>query len=130
MTRSGVERRQHNKQDIIKKKGKGMVLYSAVSSPLDRSKRFTLSSPDRPVHSDTVLGFSWKQLYRRPPDDGTSQGRRRVNATYVLVKLVHPGLQCLQAEDLPKLLVHKLGHLGVKVSQYQTRTCPCQRFPR
>ena len=31
----------------------GMVLYSAVSSPLDRSKRFTLSSPGRPVHSDT-----------------------------------------------------------------------------
>ena len=43
-----------------KKKSKGLVLYSAVSSPLDRSKRFTLSSPDRPVHSDTVLGFSWK----------------------------------------------------------------------
>ena len=42
------------------KKKKGMVLYSAVSSPLDRSKRFTLSSPGRPVHSDTVLGFSWK----------------------------------------------------------------------
>ena len=39
---------------------KGMVLYSAVSSPLDRSKRFTLSSPGRPVHSYTVLGFSWK----------------------------------------------------------------------
>ena len=37
-----------------------MVLYSALSSPLDRSKRFTLSSPGRPVHSDTVLGFSWK----------------------------------------------------------------------
>ena len=37
-----------------------MVLYSAVSSPLDRSKRFTLSSPGRPVHTDTVLGFSWK----------------------------------------------------------------------
>ena len=30
-----------------------MVLYSAVSSPLDRSKRFTLSSTGRPVHSDT-----------------------------------------------------------------------------
>ena len=43
-----------------KKKGKGMVLYSAVSSPLDRSERFTLSSPGRPIHSDTVLGFSWK----------------------------------------------------------------------
>ena len=41
-------------------KGKGMVLYSAISSPLDRSKRFTLSSPGRPVHSDIVLGFSWK----------------------------------------------------------------------
>ena len=41
-------------------KKKGMVLYSAISSPLDRSKRFTLSSPGRPVHSDTVLGFSWK----------------------------------------------------------------------
>ena len=37
-----------------------MVLYSAVSSPLDRWKRFTLSFPGRPVHSDTVLGFSWK----------------------------------------------------------------------
>ena len=36
-----------------KGKGKGMVLYSAVSSPLDRSKRFTLSSPGRPVHSNT-----------------------------------------------------------------------------
>ena len=44
-------------QDI---KGKGMVLYSAISSPLDRSKRFTLSSPGRPVHSNTVFGFSWK----------------------------------------------------------------------
>ena len=29
-----------------------MFLYSAVSSPLDRSKRFTLP-PGRPVHSDT-----------------------------------------------------------------------------
>ena len=49
------------KQERNKKvKGKGMFLYSAVSSPLDRSKRFTLSSPGRPVHSDTVLGFSWK----------------------------------------------------------------------
>ena len=46
---------------LMNKKGKGMVLYSAVSSPLDRSKRFTLYSPGRPVHSYTVLlGFSWK----------------------------------------------------------------------
>ena len=35
-------------------KGKGIFLYSAVSSPFDRSKRFTLfASPGRPVHSDT-----------------------------------------------------------------------------
>ena len=35
-------------------KKKGMFLYSAVSSPLDRSKRFTLFAlPDGPVHSDT-----------------------------------------------------------------------------
>ena len=45
---------------LISFQGKGMVLYSAVSSPLDRSKRFTLSSPGRPVNSGTVLGFSWK----------------------------------------------------------------------
>ena len=31
-----------------------MILYSAVSSPSDRSKRFTLFAlSDRPVHSDT-----------------------------------------------------------------------------
>ena len=35
---------------------KGMFLYSAVSSPFDRSKRFTLFAlPDRTVHSDTNL---------------------------------------------------------------------------
>ena len=30
-----------------------MFLYGAVSSPLDRSERFTLHPPGRPVHSDT-----------------------------------------------------------------------------
>ena len=35
-------------------KSKKVVLYSAVSSPLDRSKRFTLfASPGRPVYYDT-----------------------------------------------------------------------------
>ena len=33
---------------------KGKFVYSAVSSPQDRSKRFTLYFPDRPVHSDTI----------------------------------------------------------------------------
>ena len=35
-------------------KGKGMFLYSTISSPLDSSKRFTLLAlPGIPVHSDT-----------------------------------------------------------------------------
>ena len=33
---------------------KGKFLYSAVSGPQDRSKRFTLYFPNRPVHSDTI----------------------------------------------------------------------------
>ena len=32
----------------------GTFLYSAVPSHRDRSKRFTLYFPDRPVHSDTI----------------------------------------------------------------------------
>ena len=36
------------------KKRQGKFLYSAVSSPQNRSKRFTLYFPDRPVHSDTI----------------------------------------------------------------------------
>ena len=39
-------------KQITYTKKKGMVLYSAVSSPLDRSKCFTLSFPGRPVHSN------------------------------------------------------------------------------
>ncbi len=38
----------------VGKKSKGKFLYSAVSSPQDRSKHFTLYFPDRPVHSDTI----------------------------------------------------------------------------
>ena len=34
-----------------------MVLYSAVSSPLDRSKRFTLSSPGIIIKRDPILLF-------------------------------------------------------------------------
>ena len=35
-------------------RSKVKFLYSAVSSPQDRSKRFTLYFPDRPVHTDTI----------------------------------------------------------------------------
>ena len=40
-------------------KGKGMFLYSAVSSPLDRSKRFTLFLPWQTCSFRHQLGFSW-----------------------------------------------------------------------
>ena len=39
---------------VMSTRRKGKFLYSAVSSPQDRSKRFTLYFPDRPVHSDTI----------------------------------------------------------------------------
>ena len=39
---------------LFHKKSKGKFLYSAVFSPQDRSKHFTLHFPDRPVHSDTI----------------------------------------------------------------------------
>ena len=38
----------------------GMFLYSAVSSPLDRSNRFTLSLPWQTCSFRHQLGFSWK----------------------------------------------------------------------
>ena len=40
-------------EERLQERAKCMFLYSAVSSPLDHSKRFTLSSPGRPVHSGT-----------------------------------------------------------------------------
>ena len=35
-----------------KSKSRDIFLYTTIFSPLDCSKRFTLSSPGRPVHSD------------------------------------------------------------------------------
>ena len=40
--------------------GKGMILYSAVSSPLDNSKRFTLFLPWQTCSFRHEQGFSWK----------------------------------------------------------------------
>ena len=45
---------------FIVKKGKCMFLHSAVSSPLDRSKRFTLFLPWQTCSFQHQLGFSWK----------------------------------------------------------------------
>ena len=48
------ETKQGTRYKKLDLKGKGSFLYSAVSSPLDRSKRFTVSAlPGRPVHSNT-----------------------------------------------------------------------------
>ena len=47
-----ADRFEINNRILLTSKGK--FLYSAVSSPQDRSKRFTLYFPDRPVHSDTI----------------------------------------------------------------------------
>ena len=44
-----------------KKRGKGMFLYSAVSSRLDRSKRFSLFLPRQTCSFRHHLGFSWKR---------------------------------------------------------------------
>ena len=43
-----------------RQRGKGMFLYSAVSSPLDSSKRFTLFLPWQTCSFRHQLGFSWK----------------------------------------------------------------------
>ena len=69
----------------VKGKGKGMVLYSAISSPLDRSKRFTISCAELfcvqkfpPVLGDFVTN---------PPDtlkqqNGHDYDRVRINDDY------------------------------------------------
>ena len=49
-----------------------MILYSAVSSPLDRSKPFTLFAlPGRPVHSDTNSASPESVLARQQLRDKT-----------------------------------------------------------
>ena len=48
------------------KKGKGMFLYSAVSSPLDRSNSFTLFLPWQTCSFRHQLGFSWKHSSHAP----------------------------------------------------------------
>ena len=58
----------------IRKKGK--FLYSAVSSPQDRSKRFILYFPDRPVHSDTISASL-----------GSIQPYATINARRLLVRI-------------------------------------------
>ena len=52
LTRVAVFRQVYKLVDLSGKKIFNKII-STVSRPLDRSKRFTLCSPGRPVHSDT-----------------------------------------------------------------------------
>ena len=49
-----ITRRKNTHRNCHIRCKKGKFLYNAVSSPQNRSKRFTLYFPDRPVHSDTI----------------------------------------------------------------------------
>ena len=64
------------------KLNKGKFLYSAASSPQDRSKRFTLYFPDRPVHSDTISASLWSIQ-----PDATINGRRLLVHTSTSVSI-------------------------------------------
>ena len=61
----------------FKVKVKASSYYSAVPSPQDRSKRFILYFPDRPVHSDTISASL-----------GSSQQYATINARRLLVNIL------------------------------------------
>ena len=54
------------------------IVYTAVSSPQDHSKHFTLYFPDRPVHSDTISASL-----------GSIQSYATINARRLLVHIHH-----------------------------------------
>ena len=83
------------------KKGKGKFLYSAVSSPQDRSKRFTLYFPDRPVHSDTIsASLGSIQPY------ATVKARRLLVDISTTVYIAR--YSCIQLSELEQYRVKKL----------------------
>ena len=61
----------------FKVKVKASSYYSAVPSPQDRSKRFILYFPDRPVHLDTISASL-----------GSSQQYATINARRLLVNIL------------------------------------------
>ena len=60
---------------------KSKFLYSAVSGPRDRSKRFTLYLPDRPVHADITSAYL-----------GSIQPYATINARRLLCSYTYPPL--------------------------------------
>ena len=74
-----------------------VVLYSAVSSPLDRSKRFThFASPGRPVHSDTnsaSLGSILAMLQLRAKAKSLTFPPLSIIARYSFIQLSELGHQ-------------------------------------
>ena len=80
-----------------KKAKQGKCLYSSVSSPQDRSKRFTLYFPDRPIHSYTISASL-----------GSIQPYATINARRMLVHIsatVHSSF--IQLSELEQFRVNK-----------------------
>ena len=91
-------------------------LYSAVSSPQDRSKRFTHYFPDRPVHSDTISASPSLQPYAT------------INAQRLLVTLSHryARYSFLQLRELEQCRVKKLAQ-GFNTAAQDSNPGPLSR---
>ena len=80
------------------KKSKDKFLYSAVASPQDCSKCFTLYFPDRPVHSDTISASL-----------GSIQHYAKINARRLLIYISTTVYsQFIQLSELEQCRVKKL----------------------
>ena len=91
---------------------KGKFLYSAVSSPQDRSKRFTLYFPDRPVHSDTISASL-----------GSIQPYATINARRLLIHISTTvySHSFIQLSELEQCRVNKLAQGFNTAARIQTR---------
>ena len=85
---------------------KKYVLYSAVSIPLDRSKRFTrFALPDRPVHADTNSASPGSILARQELHTKTKSLTfpPLSVARYLFIQLSKLGRQCRERKCPPNL---------------------------
>ena len=96
------------------KKSKGKFLYSAVSSPQDCSKRFTLYFPDRPVHSDTISA----SLGSIQPYAASNARRLLVHISTTVYSQV---LILIQLSELDQSRVKKLGQGFNTAARIRTR---------
>ena len=84
---------------------KQLLIYNAVSSPQDRSKRFTLYFPDRPaVHSDTISA----SLGSIQPYAAINARRPLVHISITVYSQVHT---FIQLSELEQCIVKKLAQV-------------------